>query len=296
MKEKFGRLMRRLVTYLCAPLLESQDENRRKTDRQTQLLLSLEYRRALQCSSLPKFDEVGFRTYGEIDEDGKLWFIFSLIGTTNQVLVDIGAGGIVGSNSANLIINHGWTGLLIDADERAIQGIAGFYAHCPETRNLPPKALHAWVTAENVNSIIVENGCHGEIDLLLIDVDGVDYWIWKAIDCVQPRVVLLEYQAIWGPEKSVTVPYAPNFKAEYFGRFGIYSGASLAAFVKLGREKGYRLVGCNRYGYNAFFLRNDVGHKEIPEVQPTECFKHPFAQWAMKELLPKAINRDWVQV
>jgi hypothetical protein len=296
MKERFGRLIRQLAARVVAPLIESQDENRRKTDRQIQLLLSLDYQHALQSSTLPKFEETGFRTFGEIDEDGKLWFIFSLIGAAHKTLVDIGAAGIDGSNSANLIINHGWTGLLIDANERAVNAIASYYSKCPETRNFPPKALRAWVTAENINPIIAENGYRGEIDLLLVDIDGVDYWIWKAIDCIRPRVVLLEYQAIWGPEKSLTVPYAPAFKAEYYGRFGIYSGASLAAFVKLGREKGYRLVGCNAYGYNAFFLRNDVGQGIIPEVQPEACFEHPFARWAHEELLPKVIDRDWVEV
>jgi hypothetical protein len=59
-----------------------------------------------------------------------------------------------------------------------------------------------------VDSLITANGIKGEIDLLSLDIDGVDYWIWNAIEAISPRVVVAEIQAIWGTEASVTVPYA----------------------------------------------------------------------------------------
>jgi hypothetical protein len=36
-----------------------------------------------------------------------------------------------------------------------------------------------------------------------------------------------------------------------------FYGASLEALARLGRNKGYQLVGCNFAGPNAFFVRND---------------------------------------
>jgi hypothetical protein len=98
-----------------------------------------------------------------------------------------------------------------------------------------------------------------EIDLLSLDIDGIDYWLWKAITVIRPRVVVAEVQVIWGDSRSVTVPYRSDFRAEYLHGFGIYCGASLPAFVKLARAKGYRLVGTQCHGYNTFFLRDDVG-------------------------------------
>ena len=74
------------------------------------------------------------------------------------------------------------------------------------------------------------------------------------------------------------------------------SGASLPAFVKLGKKKGYRLVGCQGYGFNAFFVRNDVGQDIFTEVPAERCFSHPFASWAHDELLPMVKNREWQQV
>ena len=158
----------------------------------------------------------------------------------------------------------------------------------------PPRLVHAWIETENVNELISSHGFEGEIDLLSLDMDGVDYWIWKAIDCIHPRVVVLEYQDIWGPEKSVTVPYRRDF--DRFDTHPDHCGASLAAFVKLGLKKGYRLVGCNRYGFNAFFIRCGIGEDIFPEISPDRCFQHPKVEHGRKTRLPEVADYEWVEV
>src|SRR3990172_3970520 len=269
------------------------------SSKEMQVMLMLQYRQMLHAGGpLPSFDEVGFRVCSDADEDGIIHYIFSLIGTTNKKLVDIGARVIDGSNTANLLINHGWTGLLIDGDPANTDILKRFYTNSRDTHNYPPLILNTWVSAENINSIMAENNMTGELDLLCIDIDGVDYWILKALENCSPRVIVVEYQCIWGPEKAMTVPYDPAFKGGFEGKYGVYSGASLAAFVKLlkNKDKGYRLVGCHRYGYNAFFIRNDIANEILPEIQPIDCYKHPFTQWAVETLLPKVKNRKWVEV
>jgi hypothetical protein len=186
--------------------------------------------------------------------------------------------------------------MLFDGGEANVARGRQIFASHPDTLHYPPRFVHAWITAENVDSLIGGNGFRSEIDLLSLDIDGVDYWLWNAIEVVSPRVVIAEVQAIWGSERSVTVPYSPDFRAGFFKGFGIYSGASLPAFVKLGRKKGYRLVGCQRYGFNAVFLRNDVGQREFPEVPASDCFNHPFAKWAYDELRPMVADKEWVEV
>jgi hypothetical protein len=265
-------------------------------DRGTQILLALKYRelaaRGIRCP----FGDVEFRNYSQNGEDGILWYVFAVIGTTNKMCVEICAGSGEQCNTSNLIINHGWTGMLFDGDERNVSRGRAIFAGHPDTFSFPPKFVHAWITAENVDSLIGESGFRGEIDLLSLDIDGIDYWLWKAIEVVRPRVVIAEVQAVWGSERSVTVPYSPDFRAGFFKGFGIYSGASLPAFVKLARQKGYRLVGCQRYGFNAVFVRNDVGTQELPEVSAGDCFHHPFAKWAYEELRPMVADREWLEI
>lgn len=289
---------RRLRAWLLAPVLQrATSVTHPPGSREIQMLLALQYRQLQHLgAALPSLQEVGFRVYSESDEDGILHYIFSLIGATSRTLVDLGAAKLQGSNTANLLINHGWVGLLIDGNEGNVKELQGLYAASVDTSPYPPRCLHAWITAENINELLTANGIAGEIDLLAIDLDGVDYWIWKAIDVITPRVVVIEYQCIWGAERSVTVPYRPDFKATYDGRYGIYNSASLAAFVKLGRAKGYRLIGCQRYGYNAFFVRDDIPREVLPEVSSQQCFSHPFPRWAIETLLPKVKDMEWVDV
>src|SRR5207247_8322866 len=73
------------------------------------------------------------------------------------------------------------------------------------------KVLHCNVTAENINSTLLQNGLRGDIDLLSIDIDGNDYWVWKAIDAIAPRVVVIEYNPLLVDIQSLTVKTVPNF-------------------------------------------------------------------------------------
>ncbi len=260
-------------------------------------LLALKYREMRHHGiPLPRISETGFRAFSQNDEDGILHFIFSLIGSARKNTVEICCGDGIECNSANLIVNHGWTGLLVEADAGRLARGQGFYANCRDTFIWPPTLVQSWITAANVNQVIRDNGVSGEVDLLSIDMDGVDYWIWKAIDCITPRVVVVEYQDILGPDRAVTVPYSPDFRAQWNQGTADYCGASLAAFVKLGRAKGYRLVGCNRYGFNAFFIRDDLGGELLPEIPAAACFEHPKVHHGMRTRLPRVEHMDWVEV
>jgi hypothetical protein len=252
--------------------------NERQID---QLILSNQYRQLATVKALPKFQEVGFHTYSQTDEDGFLLYIFSLIGTTNKKVVEMCCGDGVECNAANLIINHGWKGILFDGDSEQLNIGRKIYNFIKTTSNNPPELVHAWITAENVNELLLNNGFDGEIDLFSLDMDGVDYWIWKSLNVVKPRVVVLEYNTYWGAEKSVTVPYEPNFQAQIVNG-AYYCGASLQAFVNLGKKLGYRLVGSNTRQFNAFFVRNDVGANILPEVSVEDCI--PIHNTASKSL------------
>jgi hypothetical protein len=238
-----------------------------------QIILRLQYqdlvRRGLR---LPAFSDVEFRYLSQNGEDGILHFIFSLIGTTDRRVVEICAGDGTECNAANLIVNQGWRGLLFDGDPDLVARGKSFYATCRTTFGAPPAMVHAWITAENVNSLVAGHGFSGEVDLLSIDLDGNDYWVWKALDCVRPRVVVLEFSANCGPHRAVSMSYDPEYRLDLTTP-PYRCGASLAAFVKLGREKGYRLVGVQSLGFNAFFIRDGVGEDLLPEKSAEQCYQ-----------------------
>lgn len=267
-----------------------------------QVLLAMQYRMmAQQNFPLPTFDEIGFSAYSGSNEDGIFLYIFSLIGTTNRQFVDIGAGSIAGSNTANLVINHGWTGLHLDLDTEALDAAQKYYRSLPGVRIFPPTSLSTFVTAENVNQLLIDNHIEGEIDLFSIDIDGVDYWVWKALDAINPRIVVAEYQPAVGAEKAWTVPYKPdfNFSTVSVNRPPneiVYAGASLGALNNLAKEKGYRLVGCNRHRFNAFFVRNDIGANLLPEISVAGSFEHPRSVYLQDKYFDKIAALEWVEV
>jgi len=240
---------------------------------------------------LPNINDVGFRKYSQFEEDGILLYIFSVIPPINKTCLEICAGNGRECNTTNLIINHGWWGHLFDGSPKHVRTGKRFFSNTKDTFLHPPKFIRAWITAENVNSII-SNNIKGPIDLLSLDIDGMDYWIWKAITIIDPQVVVCEIHNPIPPEKTLTVPYDSKFvyKNDY------YRGASLAAMVKLGKEKGYRLIGTHRYGFNAFFIKNGLGEQFFSEVSVESCLKDPYSQLARKERWPKAKKCNWEEV
>jgi hypothetical protein len=276
------------------------ERERAMTDSVAQIQLMLSYRALVRSGApLPSLAEVGFKVNSQTDEDGILLYLFALLGVGQKTAIELCAGSGEECNTANLILNHGWCALLVDGNEALVSRGREYFSKHPNTFVHPPQFTHAWVTRDSVNDLIRANGFQGEVDLLSLDLDGVDYWIWKSIDVVQPRVVVLEYQDILGPERSVTVPYSDDFDyRRYPTTRGMpnYCGASLSAFVKLGRAKGYRFVGCNRLGYNAFFVKDELARDLIPEASVESCFRHPKVRWGMSERFPSVRDFPWIEV
>lgn len=319
MKLNIGDLIRRAGKVITHPILQALGDFYvlPKSNKASQVMLSMQYKQMLALHlPQPTFEDIEFRAFSQYGEDGILLYIFSLIGTTNKQCVEVcGGGGI--DNTANLIINHGWKGLFFDGSEKKIRNGQKFYARCLDTQLWPPKLVHTWITARNINALLQENGYVGEIDLLSLDMDGVDYWVWKAIECINPRVVVLEYNSALGADPAVTVPdkldftmkgndvsllryrvekVANMFLGKNIERMDHYFGASLLAFVKLGKEKGYRLVGCERYGFNAFFVRSGIGEEVFPEITPAECFEHPYSKYTMEVRGQNIVDKEWIEV
>jgi len=212
------------------------------------------------------------RVYSQNGEDGILLFIFSQIGTTNQRFIEFGVSDGTECNCANLAINFGWQGLMMDGSEANVAHARDLYAELLVERANDLHIVQAFVTAENVNACFRERGFEGEIDLLSIDVDGNDYWIWNAIDAIQPRVVVVEYNGIFGWEQAVTIPYDPHYDWSKVDLNLKRTGASLAALTSLGRKKGYTLVGCDAHGVNAFFVRDSLAENVFERLTPQQAY------------------------
>jgi hypothetical protein len=209
-----------------------------------------------------------FRVFSQWGEDGLIDYLINLVAIDQPVFVEFGVEDYRESNTRFLLVHRSWSGLVFDSSAGNVARIRNdplFWRH-----NL--KAEQAFVTRENINRLLAEQGLSGDIGLLSIDVDGNDYWIWEAIDVIRPGIVIIEYNARFGRERAVSVPYDPGFVRTVAHYSGIYYGASLRALWQLGKGRGYALVGCNSAGNNAFFVRRDLLPACLPERDPEEAF------------------------
>jgi hypothetical protein len=231
------------------------------------------YTTAVAAGCPPALRDTGARVFSQFDEDGLILFLLSVVGTSTRRFVDIGAAdGITGSNTANLAFNLGFHGIGIDGDRERIEYARRIYGAHDDTRYYPPVFIDTFVRRGSINHILEDAGFAGEVEVLSIDIDGNDYWIWEALEIVDPRIVIVEARPELGLEARV-VPYEDDLK--WSPERGDYLGASPAAFEALGRRKGYRLVGANRFGFNLLFVRDDLITPHIPVLDVEALASYP---------------------
>lgn len=205
------------------------------------------------------------QVYSQNGEDGIATEVLRRIGAANRRFVEIGVGNGLENNTAYWL-TQGWSGVWFESSPARVRDIHLHARRFVQTGQLRVK--QARVTSENVASLLSSVSIFGEIDLLSIDIDGNDYWVWKSATTIQPRLVIVEYNSRFPPESQWVMPYNPMH--EY--KNDTYFGASLGALVQLAIEKNYSLVGCDFTGVNAFFVRQDLAEGKFS--QPFTAHNH----------------------
>ena len=208
-----------------------------------------------------------FQCFSQFGEDGIIQFLVQRVPIERDVFVEFGVADYRESNTRFLLVHDNWRGLIMDSADTMHE----FLRSTGLAWQHEIDAKTAFIDRDNINDLIRTAGVVGDIGLLSIDLDGNDYWVLEAIDVVTPRILITEYNSIFGAEAAVTVPYDPRFARGEKHWSWLYWGASLAALTRLASEKSYALVGGNRAGNNAFYVRRDV-LGDIPEVTVEEAY------------------------
>ena len=210
------------------------------------------------------------KIYSQAGEDGIIAEIFRRIGTTTKDFVEFGSGDGRENNTVSLLTTQGWKGLWIEGDNEAVSRARQAFADYVGAGKL--RVDSAFITAENIETLFRDAKVSPEFDLLSVDIDRNDYYVWRGIRQFRPRVAVVEYNAIFPPDVAWVVPYDPAAWWDLTSR----AGASLGALEQLGREKGYELVGCSLSGVNAFFVRADlVGEKFLKPFTAAVHYEPP---------------------
>lgn len=210
---------------------------------------------------LDSLEEAEFQVFSQFGEDGIIQWLIHNVVIQNKTFVEFGVEDYTEANTRFLLMNNNWSGLVMDGSEENINQLAKW--NCLWKYDLSIKA--AFITKGNINKLITDAGFKGDIGILSIDLDGNDYWILNAIDCVSPRILICEYNSIYGNEQKVCVPYDKEFVRSRVHYSNLYWGASIAAFCEWAENNNYYYMGSNSAGNNAFFVRKDcISADKVP--------------------------------
>ena len=210
-----------------------------------------------------------FKIFSQFGEDGIIQYLIKNLNINNKKFIEFGVENYSEANTRFLLQNDNWSGLILDSSNQNIN----FIKKQDYYWKYDVRAVHKFLSPENINEVIKSENFEGNIGLLSIDIDGNDYWILKAINVVKPDILIVEYNANFGSEKSVTIKYDKNFKRAKNGIEKLIYGCSLKALNNLCSDKGYSLVCSNKNGNNAFFVKNDLLNDKIKTIDIDEAFK-----------------------
>lgn len=181
-------------------------------------------------------------------EDGVIQELLRRVGVRSEYFVEFGTGSGEQGNCVLLADHYGWNGLFIESAAEDYSRLERKYRSNPRITT-----LRALVTPTTIEPLLRDAGVPPGFDLLSIDIDGNDFWVWQAMRSFKPRVVVIEYNANLALESQVVMPHDDRHAwdgTDYFG-------ASLGAYRRLASEKGYAFVHTERTGTNAFFVSRD---------------------------------------
>ena len=266
MKIKF--ILKRILFFILNKLKIETIEK----DRQTELLalgkLLSNQQNLINSKSINDYE---FKIFSQCGDDGIIQYLIKNLMIENKYFIELGVGDFLESNCRFLMMNDNWTGFVIDESIEDIEKLKSqkwFWMY-----NL--NAISKFITKENINNILSDIN-EKNIGIIHIDIDGNDYHIFKKIklDVLNPSIIILEYNSLFGPDRAITIPYRSDFNRTKAHYSNLFFGASLRAMEYISEKKGYSLIGTNRAGNNAYFIRNDLLNSKIKRVDIQSAYHY----------------------
>jgi hypothetical protein len=242
--------------------INTKMEQEKNSEREVLILGRLLSENVKNKKQIDTLSDVEFSVFSQFGDDGIIQWLVNNLDFPHKTFIEFGVEDYRESNTRFLMMNDNWSGLVMDGSPENIECIRNseyFWKY-----ELLAKA--AFIDRENINELIGTARFEKEVGILHIDLDGIDYWIWKEITGISPIVVILEYTSYFGIDRAITVPYDKCFNRTNAHYSNLYAGASLRAMYQLSMEKGYSFVGCNSAGNNAYFVRTDKLNDVVRET------------------------------
>jgi len=210
-----------------------------------------------------------FKVFSQWGEDGIIQYLTRHIEIKHHTFIEFGVEDFFEANCRFLLVKDLWRGFVIDGSQKNISRLKASYFYW----KYPLRGNASFITRENVEGLLEESGFDKDLGILSVDIDGVDYYVLERLEQWKARILIVEYNGVFGSKSPVSVPYAADFTRNAKHHSNLYYGASLPAFYALASSRGYALVGVNSAGSNAFFVRRELLSEAVREVSVEECFR-----------------------
>lgn len=226
----------------------------------------------LDRKNYSKLSDLELKVFSQFGDDGIIQYLTHHLELKKRTFIEFGVGDYFESNTRFLLQKDNWSGFVMDGSTKNMARLK--HAYFFWRHDLYAQA--SFITRDNIVRLLQPHisRWEGDPDLLHIDLDGNDYWIWKQLS-VRPSILILEYNGTFGIDRSISVPYRDDFNRTKAHYSNVYWGASLKALHTLSHGKGYRFVGCNSAGNNAYFIHQDRMNPYVREVTLEDGYVEP---------------------
>lgn len=217
-----------------------------------------------------------FSGFSQNGEDGILDVLCHQLLNQNRYFVEIGFSDGMENNTSWLLVAEKYNGLCIDGNkkliERADRSIMGY--------SIGAECHSLFVTKETVRELINLTQ-HDDPDVFSLDIDGNDYFIAQAImeQGLRPKIFVVEYNSVYGPERSTSIAYKENFAFKNEHQSHLYYGVSIEGWKHFFRKYNYKFITVERNGVNAFFVDPNCFNKDFLQSINGLSFKENQAQY-----------------
>jgi len=222
-----------------------------------------------------KLSDYEWKVFSQWGEDGIIDFLISEVNIANRTFIEFGVEDFSESNCRYLLMDSDWNGFVIDGSQKNIDNLKK--SHYFWKYDL--QAVAAFIDTDNINELLQKSGFERDLGILSVDIDGNDYHVLSAINCFDPRIIVCEFNPVFGVDRKVTVPYDPGFNRTQKHHSNLYFGASINALNALLAEKGYTLIGTAMFGANAFFVKDSLMTPHLTKLAENPfCFNFNFRE------------------
>jgi hypothetical protein len=217
----------------------------------------------IKNNKIRKLSDSEFSVFSQFGDDGIIQWLVQNLDIPNKTFIEFGVEDFSESNSRFLMMNDNWSGFVMDGSSNNISKLKS--QHYYWKYDLNSKAI--FINKDNINDLIDGCGFHKDVGLLHIDLDGNDYYIWDAINTIEPIIVIVEYNSIFGKNRPISVIYDDNFIRGDAHYSNLLFGSSLKSLYQLAEDKGYSFIGCNSAGNNAYFVKNEKINSTVKAIE-----------------------------